>query len=376
MEPSQEELEAGPPAPKYIPGPPPPSYIPAPPPKKKGRARRALEAVAKPFKAAGAGLKKLGKRLKRGKKKGKVTAAELTGAAYAPPVEEPAAKYAAPLPYTAAPDADGGAAPIEEDETTISEDLAVAPIPLKYLNLASVKGYKTEAADSSAFINDTLLANNQLSGDMIRHKVVPPGMTDAAIMTNPEMVKFGLKKVWGWSDKDIATYYDFGKNKAKASKVNYIRSEADLKKFVVHAGATVTYGDPPQVFDTAGMVSKASGPGFAIFVMDENGNIFAGQHRVGLFHHSSFTAGLPVAAAGEIKVTGGALEGMTSKSGHYTPSAEQTWQAVQKMAALGVSFATAEIRVWREDKTDYYRGTDFVRRGPAALVVKSEGRWK
>jgi hypothetical protein len=66
---------------------------------------------------------------------------------------------------------------------------------------------------------------------------------------------------------------------------------------------------------------------------------------------------------------------MSSKSGHYTPDADQTWQAVKQMAALGVSFASTEVRVWRADKTDFYDGQDFLRRGPQAQVKKTAGRF-
>ena len=368
-----------------------PAVVYAAPPKKKGRARRALEAVARPVKAAGKAIKKLGGRIKgafKGKKgrKGKVTAADLLADGYAgQPVEEAPAAPAA-VKYTAAQlRASGSAHPLaasvqglpveaQADEVSFSEDLA-APPPIKYTKLAKTNTDVMEEYDSADFLNNKLLAHNALAVDIRRHGLVAKSKSLDAIMADRALVKMGLKRVWGWTDEDIAKYFDFGTNRAKQSKVTFIRDEADLKKFVVHAGASMTYGDPPQPFDTGPMVSKASGPGFAIFVMDGAGNIYAGQHRVGLFHHSSFLAGRDVAAAGELKVSAGKLEVMTSKSGHYTPDAEQTWQAVKEMAALGVSFAGAEVRVWGQNKTDVYGGEEFLRRGAQAKIVRTEGRF-
>jgi hypothetical protein len=357
--------------------------------KKKGRVRRVLEAVAKPFKAAGSALKKLGKRIKGGRKgkKGKVTAAELLADSYTAPPDA-AIPAAPPVKYTAQDPRVSGPHPLassvqglpleaqvaEAAEISISEDLP-APPPLKYTNLAKMGMSAAEEFDSSQFLNNKLLAGDALAIDMRRFGLVPRATQNAVIMADRALVRDGLKRVWGWSEDDIKKYFDFGTNRAKQSKVTYIHNEADLKKYVVHSGSTLTYGDPPQPFDTGPMTSKASGPGFAIFVMDADGNIYAGQHRVGLFHHSSFLAGRDVAAAGELKVAAGKLEVMSSKSGHYTPDADQTWQAVKQMAALGVSFASTEVRVWRADKTDFYDGQDFLRRGPQAQVKKTAGRF-
>src|SRR5215218_5624405 len=318
--------------------------------------------------------------------KGKVTAADLLADGYAAqPVEEAPAAPAA-VKYTAAElRASGSAHPLaasvqglpveaQADEVSFSEDLA-APPPIKYTKLAKTNTDVMEEYDSADFLNNKLLAHNALAVDIRRHGLVAKSKSLDAIMADRALVKMGLKRVWGWTDEDIAKYFDFGTNRAKQSKVTFIRDEADLKKFVVHAGASMTYGDPPQPFDTGPMVSKASGPGFAIFVMDGAGNIYAGQHRVGLFHHSSFLAGRDVTAAGEQKVSAGKLEVKTSKSGHYTPDAEQTWQAVKEMAALGVSFAGAEVRVWGQNKTDVYGGEEFLRRGAQAKIVRTEGRF-
>jgi hypothetical protein len=72
--------------------------------------------------------------------------------------------------------------------------------------------------------------------------------------------------------------------------------------------------------------SSAFGPGFgrAIFVMDKDGTLYASNEQTeGKFHHSSFLAGAPVAAAGEIRVENGVMKEVSRRSGHYCPSKEQ-----------------------------------------------------
>lgn len=64
--------------------------------------------------------------------------------------------------------------------------------------------------------------------------------------------------------------------------------------------------------------------GKAIFVVDAEGRIYAGEPWAGKFHHSSFLAGEPVSMAGEFVLdTQGRLVEITNQSGHYRPTLEQ-----------------------------------------------------
>jgi hypothetical protein len=57
-----------------------------------------------------------------------------------------------------------------------------------------------------------------------------------------------------------------------------------------------------------------------IFAMSPEGRIFfadADTAIPGQFHHSSFLAGQPVAAAGELAIENGTIQSMTTASGHY-----------------------------------------------------------
>jgi hypothetical protein len=71
--------------------------------------------------------------------------------------------------------------------------------------------------------------------------------------------------------------------------------------------------------------------------MDAQGNIYASTEQVvGQFHHSSFLAGQPVAAAGELQVEAGELKLISNKSGHYKPSPDLTAQALKVLESQGV----------------------------------------
>ncbi|WP_216897597.1 ADP-ribosyltransferase [Nocardia alni] len=76
-------------------------------------------------------------------------------------------------------------------------------------------------------------------------------------------------------------------------------------------------------FDTGDARSAyVSGSGRAMFVMDEFGNLYAGDQVFGERHHSSFLGGRTVTGAGEIEVRDGRLTVMSDRSGHYLPRPE------------------------------------------------------
>jgi len=55
--------------------------------------------------------------------------------------------------------------------------------------------------------------------------------------------------------------------------------------------------------------------------MSENGKIYLSKnYTFGQFHYSSFLAGKPVAAAGEMVIEKGIIKTVTDGSGHYKPS--------------------------------------------------------
>ncbi|MGS2808632.1 toxin glutamine deamidase domain-containing protein [Nocardia sp. MW-W600-9] len=99
-----------------------------------------------------------------------------------------------------------------------------------------------------------------------------------------------------------------------------------------------------ELFDTGRAQTVWSGGGRAIFVMDQNGNLYASlSHSAGRFHHSSFLAGAPVAAAGELVVSGGVLQLLTDSSGHYRPERGHTLQAIEHLRRLGIPLSAAQV---------------------------------
>jgi hypothetical protein len=90
-------------------------------------------------------------------------------------------------------------------------------------------------------------------------------------------------------------------------------------------------------FDTRTGATAHSGGGRAIFVMDEQGNIYASNYQeVGVFHHSTLGNGQPVAAAGELSVVDGRVQHVTAASGHYQPGPAQMQQFVNELGRNGI----------------------------------------
>jgi uncharacterized protein YukE len=97
-------------------------------------------------------------------------------------------------------------------------------------------------------------------------------------------------------------------------------------------------------FDTTAGVTHWSGDGRAIYVMDEQGNIYASNYQeVGAFHHSSLLGGRPVSAAGELEVRNGEVVRLTDQSGHYRPTQAMTQQMAQRLRDAGIPIRDDQI---------------------------------
>ena len=156
-----------------------------------------------------------------------------------------------------------------------------------------------------------------------------------------------MRKNFGWSQDDCDKYLPKVANMSDPNNpdrplVTALKSEEERAQFQLHVSGTVTQGDVTEPYDTGDLFSKFMKQGWAIFVMDPNGRFFAAQHKVGLFHHSSFLAGGNVAGAGEIKVDHGKVRGITNKSGHYTPTEAEMTQVFTELEANGVNLASVD----------------------------------
>lgn len=123
--------------------------------------------------------------------------------------------------------------------------------------------------------------------------------------------------------------------------VGYDDKDAQEKTLVEFRGGQLVRGpkadkDAGKPVDTKDSVTHFTGPGWEIFVVDQNNNIHMSSHKVGKFHHSSLVGGGEVSMAGELKVSGGKIEIMSNKSGHYLPTEEMLVQFLHFLEKDGV----------------------------------------
>ena len=142
----------------------------------------------------------------------------------------------------------------------------------------------------------------------------------------------------------MAQYDGEQTGKVWGTKVAYLdEQQRQQYKLTVQDGKI--YNAKGELFDTASAATVLGG-GKAIFVMDHDGNMYAStSHAVGKFHHSSFLAGQPVAAAGEIEVHNGEVTVVNRKSGHYRPTESQLNQVAEHLSSLGVSNFSIDQKV-------------------------------
>lgn len=123
--------------------------------------------------------------------------------------------------------------------------------------------------------------------------------------------------------------------------VKYLKG-AQRERFKLSVKDGKLYDSEGNLFDTSTAKSLHSTDPRAIFVMDENGNIYAStKHSMGKFHHSSFLAGGDIAGAGELKVSNGELKLLSDQSGHYKPSWAMTQQVIKELQSRGVPVGEA-----------------------------------
>ncbi len=112
-------------------------------------------------------------------------------------------------------------------------------------------------------------------------------------------------------------------------------SERETHRLTVQDGKIINADGAP--FDTSSDAGTGSQSSRAIFIMTSDGALYASKHSARCkFHHSSFLAGAPVAAAGEIEVRDGQLLFLSNDSGHYEPPSSITEQALFEFERLGV----------------------------------------
>lgn len=118
---------------------------------------------------------------------------------------------------------------------------------------------------------------------------------------------------------------------------HYLHDEAARRPFLVtiENGRLMYQGHPLTTTTTNGIFQHT--PDYWIFVMDEAGQIYAAPGRPGLMHHSTFLAGGPIAAGGEISVVDGLVMAVNNASGHYYPGENLLNQFLHRLHASGVN---------------------------------------
>jgi hypothetical protein len=130
-----------------------------------------------------------------------------------------------------------------------------------------------------------------------------------------------------WEGEHLEPHPELGSDKP----VRYLNAKERME-FEVH----VMNG---RLYDNTGKPLNTPDKG-GIFAMSPEGRIYFAPHDVavkGAFHHSSFLAGAPLAAAGELSVKNGEVRGISMSSGHYLPRREHVEQFKRELNRRGVS---------------------------------------
>lgn len=127
-------------------------------------------------------------------------------------------------------------------------------------------------------------------------------------------------------------------------QVRYLDDTA-RQDFRLHSYDGLLHDDKGKLFDTAtAQTLWTPGGGRAIFVMDHDGYLYSAPlHILGEFHHSSLSAGAPVAGAGEIQAAAGKVLLVSDQSSHYRPARKYTHQVMDSLQRQGIDIGDVQI---------------------------------
>jgi hypothetical protein len=123
-------------------------------------------------------------------------------------------------------------------------------------------------------------------------------------------------------------------------------SKEDLPRYLITVDNGKIIDANGENFDTSSTQATNANrdAGYAIFVMDHYGNIYANKdHKEGEFHHSSFLHGATVACAGGIQVHDGVVKSINNKSGHYVLNQSHLGQTVARLQLEGINIGPDQI---------------------------------
>ena len=148
----------------------------------------------------------------------------------------------------------------------------------------------------------------------------------------------------------------------------------------------LTKPDEMTDFSTATYKTNFAGPGWCIFVISTEGNLYANNHddTTGWFH-AAFMGGKPVIAAGELYAKNGILHAMTPKSGHYKPRPTDLIAGLNSLRAQGLDLSQTQVMNFKIGPNgkgllgrgggtvcNWYDAVPFIDSGGAAGLIRAE----
>jgi hypothetical protein len=131
------------------------------------------------------------------------------------------------------------------------------------------------------------------------------------------------KSFWKWLKENKPEFEN-------SKQVKFLTSKERRKHLVVVGDDNrLRQGAQGEPYDTSSFKGKT--PGKAAYVVDSKGNMYVGEHKKGLMHHSSFLAGRAVVSAGMVKIENGKITEIDHRSGHYAPGGEQLRNALNNI---------------------------------------------
>ncbi|WP_370895576.1 hypothetical protein [Chryseobacterium gossypii] len=130
-----------------------------------------------------------------------------------------------------------------------------------------------------------------------------------------------------YETKDLERIYTNGSKKEFEKGVKYL-SEKEREAYEIFVQYDKIVDVEGNLVDTNGSISiLPNGQPIitekAIFVMSDDGKLYLSKnYAYGKFHHSSFLAGKPISAGGEIYIERGVIKEITNDTGHYMISLE------------------------------------------------------
>lgn len=150
---------------------------------------------------------------------------------------------------------------------------------------------------------------------------------------------------WGTSETHLNfdDWMKWNHPTAKVQKVKYLNNDQERAPYKLNFKDGQVFRNNV-LFNTTSEKMKHIGQEDAIFVIDANGQFYAGSHTIGKFHHSSFLGGAAIMGAGEIQTNKeGRIIGLSNKSGHYQPSKEQIFNTLKVLEKAGIDLSTVKF---------------------------------